>query len=69
MSGIWFVTGGWCLLAQQLPRVHTSSVVRQGIFVLSIWWVSCVSYLIDGIVSVDRRPFSSCVAHAALDEP
>lgn len=31
--------------------------------------VSCVSYLIDGIVSVDRRPFSSCVAHAAWDEP
>lgn len=34
---------------------------------LGILWVSCVAYLIDGIVLV-YSPFSSCVAHAAWDE-
>lgn len=68
----------WCLVCYGWLDVCLRSNVHACIplqlcvkacIVLSILWVSCVAYLIDGIVWVNRRPFSSCVAHAAWDEP
>jgi len=68
----------WCLVCYGWLAVCSRSNVHaclplhfsdKACFALSSLWVSCVAYLIDGNVWLYGRPFSSCVAHAAWDEP
>ena len=47
-----------CLLEQQLPRVHTSSIVAPWLFCLGQQVGSCVAYQIDGIEWLEQRSFS-----------
>jgi hypothetical protein len=57
------------LLVQQLPPGLPPHLCVMTCIVLSVLWVSCVAYLTNGIVLIDRSPFSSCVAFVTHDEP
>jgi hypothetical protein len=69
MSGDWFVTGGWLFACATTSTWLTSSFMRHGLYRLGVLWVSCVAYLTNGIVLIDRSPFSFCVAFVTHDEP
>lgn len=67
----------WCLVCYGWLVICLSSTFYAFIplqlcyktsFVLSMWWVSCVAYLIDGIVWLYQRPFRDA-SLAALNEP
>jgi len=57
MSGVWFVMGGWLFACATTSTLHTSSVVCLGMYCLGRLLVSCVAYLNDGIVLIDRFQF------------
>lgn len=66
MFGLLRVDG--CLLAQQRSRCIPLQFCGKALFGLSVLWVSCVAYLVDGKVWVLRFSFSSCVVLSAWDE-